>query len=380
LNAADALGALFKSQTLIAHNQRLYPKVLNAYPPNGEGNVYIVQHGIVDDEIETIADYIDWYIETHPGMAAGEVLVLANRRVIGNGIKDALNFRAQQGARTWSAESFYLEDALNTPSAAEAFSLLSQLVDPDDRPSLRYWIGEGRQDCRRLPYTRVRQYCEQNGPSPRDAFEALATGQLNLPYTTDVVARYQALRQQLALLQPLSMPQLVDALFPAGAPEVSTLRQAALLIAPTVQTPRDLLNELRSDITQPELPGTQGSSIRIMSLHKSKGLTARLVIIAGCVSGVLPSIDFSAPIEEQNRQWQEQRRLFYVGLTRSTETLVMSSAVRMQRKAAMQMGVLVPSGNPNGMATLPASPFLAELGPHAPSTVHGSVWRANLGF
>ncbi len=102
MNAADALGALFKSQTLIAHNQRLYPKVLNAYPPNGEGNVYIVQHGIVDDEIETIADYIDWYIETHPGMAAGEVLVLANRRVIGNGIKDALNFRAQQGARTWS--------------------------------------------------------------------------------------------------------------------------------------------------------------------------------------------------------------------------------------------------------------------------------------
>lgn len=72
-------------------------------------------------------------------------------------------------------------------------------------------------------------------------------------------------------------------------------------------------------------------------------------------------VDFSTPVEKQNRQWQEQRRLFYVGLTRSTETLVMSSAVRMQRKAAMQMGVLVPSGNPNGMATLPASPFLAEL-------------------
>ncbi|MGH9615241.1 MAG: 3'-5' exonuclease [Acidobacteriaceae bacterium] len=339
-----------------------------------------MQHGTINDEIETVADYVDWYIRSHPGMAAGEVLVLANRRAIGNGIKDALNSRAQQRNRTWSAESFYLEDALNSSSAAEAFSLLSLLVDPEDRPALRYWIGEGRQDCRRLPYARVRQYCEGSGLSPRDAFEALTTGHHSLPYTTDVVARYEALKQRLASLQPLSMPQLVNALFPDGIPEVSALRQAALLIAPTIQTPLDLLNELRSDITQPELPGTQGSSIRIMSLHKSKGLTARLVIIAGCVSGVLPSIDFSAPIAEQNRQWQEQRRLFYVGLTRSTETLVMSSAVRMQRKAAMQMGMLVPSGNPNGMASLPASPFLSELGPSAPAAVSGNVWRANLGF
>jgi superfamily I DNA/RNA helicase len=368
------------ANALISHNQRLSPKVLNAYPPNGEGDVHIVQHGTAADEVHDLADYVDWYLEAHPGVPAGEVLVLANRRVIGNGIRDALNSRAQQRGRTWSAESFYFEDALNDSSAAEAFSLLSLLIDQEDRPSLRYLIGEGRPDCRRFQYARVRQHCEQSGLSPRDAFEALAAGQLNLPYTTDVVARYQTLKQRIALLQPLTLTQLVDALFPYGSPAFSALRQAALLTAPNVQTPGELLGELRADITQPELPGTQGASIRIMSLHKSKGLTARLVIIAGCVSGVLPTIDFSAPVQEQNRQWQEQRRLLYVGLTRSTETLVISSAVRMPRKAAMQMGVPVSSGNPNAMATLPASPFLAELGPSAPATIRGTVWRANLGF
>ena len=125
---------------------------------------------------------------------------------------------------------------------------------------------------------------------------------------------------------------------------------------------------------------TQGQSIRIMSLHKSKGLTARLVVIAGCVSGILPSIDTSASPQEQSRQRQEQRRLFYVGLTRSTETLVTSSAVRIPRGKAMQMGILAPPAHRYGMMTLPAGPFLSELGPSAPASIRGDVWRTSLGF
>jgi hypothetical protein len=87
---------------------------------------------------------------------AGEVLVLVNRRMIGNGIRDALNERAQQNNRPWSAQSFYFEDALSRSGAAEGFSLLTLLVDPDDRPALRYWLSANRSDCRRLPYARLR--------------------------------------------------------------------------------------------------------------------------------------------------------------------------------------------------------------------------------
>src|SRR5262249_13906066 len=314
------------------------------------------------------------------GIPAGEVLVLANRRMIGNGIRDTLNARAQQNNRPWSAQSFYFEDALSTPLAAEGFSLLTLLVDPDDRPALRYWLGENRPDCRRLPYARLRQYCEQNATAPRQALEAMVAGNLQLPYTAALVARYQQLQQRLAALMPLDIPDLVDALFPNGNPETGAVRQAALVIVPNVQTQREPLDELRTDITQPELPGTQGPSVRIMSLHKSKGLTARLVVIAGCVAGILPSVDSTAPIQEQTRQREEQRRLFYVGLTRSTDTLVISSAVRIPTGVAMQMGVPVLAGGGYGVAILQASPFLAELGPHAPNSVHGNTWRVNLGF
>lgn len=367
------------ANALITHNQRLAPKTLNPFPQNCNGEVFIVQHNTVADEIETLAAYIEWYLHTNPGVPAGEVLVLANRRMIGNGIRDTLNVRAQQNNRQWCAQSFYFEDALSTDLAAESFSLLTLLVDLEDRPALRYWLGADQQDCRRRPYARLRLHCEQTGQSPGTALEALANGNLQLAYTQSLTARYAQLRQRLAGLIPLNVPQLVDALFPDGNADVASVRQAALLVAPNVQTQRELLDELRTAITQPELPGTQGIAVRIMSLHKAKGLTVRLVVIAGCVAGILPSIDFTAPLAEQNAQRQEQRRLFYVGLTRSTETLVLSSAIHMPYRAAMQMRMPVLQGG-YGVAILQASPFLAELGPAAPNALDANAWRAQVGF
>jgi DNA helicase-2/ATP-dependent DNA helicase PcrA len=105
-----------------------------------------------------------------------------------------------------------------------------------------------------------------------------------------------------------------------------------------------------------------------MSLHKSKGLTARLVVIAGCVNGVVPTIDPDVSPQERELQRQEQRRLFFVGLTRATDTLVLSSAVRMPIGQAKTMDIpyaRVQRGN----AILQASSFLSELGPAAPSPI-----------
>jgi DNA helicase II / ATP-dependent DNA helicase PcrA len=131
-------------------------------------------------------------------------------------------------------------------------------------------------------------------------------------------------------------------------------------------------------ITQPELPGSQGNSVRIM-IYKSKDLTARLVVIAGCVAGILPTIDGDEPHHEQERQRQEQRRLFYVGITRTTETLVLNSSTRMPLAMAytMRMPLLARQG---GDAVLQASPLMAELGPSAPAVILGAAWREALGF
>ena len=58
---------------------------------------------------------------------------------------------------------------------------------------------------------------------------------------------------------------------------------------------------------------------RIMSLHKSKGLSSPVVVIAGCIEGLLltaPDQDKSP--QEQQADLEEQRRLLYVGLARKS--------------------------------------------------------------
>jgi DNA helicase-2/ATP-dependent DNA helicase PcrA len=253
------------------------------------------------------------------------------------------------------------------------------LLDPGDRPSLRYWLGEHKQDCRNRPYRRLREHCEQSGQSPSAALQDIAVGTLKITHTGSLVARFNELNQRLTALMTLDIPALIDTLFPDGNPETASVRQTALLVAPTVNSTKEFLDELRAVITQPELPGSQGNSVRIMSLYKSKGLTARLVIIAGCVAGILPSVDTHDPPLEQERQRQEQRRLFYVGITRSTETLVLNSSIRMPLAMAhtMRMPLLARQG---GDAILQASPLMSELGLSAPVVILGAAWRAQLGF
>ena len=174
----------------------------------------------------------------------------------------------------------------------------------------------------------------------------------------------------------------MDDIFPANHPACADARALALAAIPNAADAKELLDELRVLITQPEIPGSQGNSVRIMSLHKSKGLDAKLVIIAGCMAGILPAIDIGLSHAEQARQKEEQRRLFYVGITRSTDTLVVSSARSMSFKDAKRAGVIVTgrTGPAGSIAVLQASPFIAELGAGAPATIACDQWRQQLHF
>ncbi|WP_425553195.1 3'-5' exonuclease [Hymenobacter algoricola] len=138
-------------------------------------------------------------------------------------------------------------------------------------------------------------------------------------------------------------------------------------------------------MSQPKLPSDKDGIVRIMSLHKSKGLTAKCVIIIGCTAGVLP---FVKPKEgmtaaQRLRIIEEQRRLFYVALTRTTKTLVISSAAAMLKADARRTGntsSAVRAGGAGGTASLNPSPFISELGNHGVTTVSGRRWKASLGF
>lgn len=141
-----------------------------------------------------------------------------------------------------------------------------------------------------------------------------------------------------------------------------------------VEDAQTLLDLLRTEITQPEMPA-EGDFVRIMSLHKSKGLTSRITIIVGCIHGLIPFVDNDLPPAERAAHLQEQRRVFYVALTRAKEVLVVSSVASIPRAMSHQIGAELRGGNAQHGNTV-ACQFLHELGPQAPAALHGANWTA----
>jgi superfamily I DNA/RNA helicase len=343
------------------HEPRLRPK-----PDNPIGEVHVLQWPTLDQEIQGLSDYVRWLIANRD-YEPGDILILTPRRLIGYGIRDQIS------AAGVAVHSFYHEEALETEEAQRAFAVLSLLADSDDRVALRWWLGQDSPSGRREAYRRLREHCEASGISPWAALTALDDNTLQIPHTAQLVARFREVRALLDHLRVLDLATIVEEVMPANTEECRALREAALLALPKSDTVGRLFDFLRTAVTQPEMP-EEGNYVRVMSLHKSKGLTSRGVIVAGCIQGLIPFQDFDQTIQEQQAILAEQRRLFYVAITRSTEILLLSSSIQLERDLAWRIGARVRPGG-GAFANTVASQFLQELGPSAPVPLIGADWR-----
>jgi superfamily I DNA/RNA helicase len=351
------------ANTLIVNNPGRTPRVLTPFPGNPDGEVLVLQWRSIEDEAQGVAEIIRRRIQ-NGDVDAGRVLVLAPRRQLGYAVRDALN------ALGVFAHSFFHEEALDEDDAQQAFTLLTLLANPEDRVALRCWCGFGSTSLRTGAWARLRQHCETSGDSPRAALERLASGDLTIPHTGPLVERFRELQRRLGELAPLRGQALVDSLFPGDRDWTSFIRSLASTIEGDEFDAQELRETLRIGITQPELP-TDVDYVRVMSLHKSKGLAADLVAVLGCIEGLIPTLTGDTPAEEA-ASLEEQRRLFYVAITRTRRILILSSVTQLQRHLAYRMGAQV-QGRSRGNAATIASRFLAELGPSRPAAVRGTL-------
>lgn len=89
----------------------------------------------------------------------------------------------------------------------------------------------------------------------------------------------------------------------------------------------ELKNDLRlstieflNQIYLHEEDGDEAKSVNLMTIHQAKGLEFKVIIIAGCNEGILPSYKAST------NDLEEERRIFYVAITRARERLYLLSA------------------------------------------------------
>jgi superfamily I DNA/RNA helicase len=351
---------------LICHNHIPTTAVrLNPKADNPEGKVFIVQWNSPSEEAQGLAQYVQHLIADQ-GYRPDEILVLSPRRLLGYEIRDALRDISVP------THSFFHEESLEADEAQEAFTLLTLLTDLEDRVSLRFWLGRGSPSWNTGEYGRLRTHCESSGMSPIAALAKLLMGGLTIDRTGRIQERFRALITQLSELKKLTeRADLVDHLFPDEKDWARPMREVCLSSLDRISTPTELLEELRIQITQPEMP-LAGEFVRVMSLYKSKGLTSRVAIIAGCVEGLIPTTDSEHTSDEALANLREQRRLFYVSMTRCREILVLSSFLALPSELAYRIGARIK--NEYGIGRTAASRFFSELGPTRPSGIRGIDW------
>ncbi|MDP2626614.1 MAG: 3'-5' exonuclease, partial [Candidatus Rokubacteria bacterium] len=103
------------------------------------------------------------------------------------------------------------------------------------------------------------------------------------------------------------------------------------------------------------------------------GVTADHVYILGVCREALPGQRRDEYPGTDADYRDEQRRLFYVSITRAKRTLVISRALRVGRGPAKQIGLTVTTGS-RYWADLGMSPFLHDVMNMLPTAVQGASW------
>ena len=110
---------------------------------------------------------------------------------------------------------------------------------------------------------------------------------------------------------------------------------------PFAKNGENALADHEDRVTIDAQPETVGDRVSLLTLHAAKGLEFRVVFIVGLEDGILP-LRFGA--EEPSA---EERRLFYVGMTRAEDRLFLLRASQRRWRGRVQ--------------SLAASPFLTDI-------------------
>ena len=205
------------------------------------------------------------------------------------------------------------------------------LLDPRDALSLR----EALKALWRCPQPLIQRAETLLGGMEKPEASALADGLYGFEPLRPWLEAVEALLPRLNREKPRKQLERLAGLAGASGPAVERLLNAAVFhdgMAAFLQT---LLLGEEGDIRRVSGGGYASGAVRLMTLHAAKGLEFPVVFVAGVNEGDLPLERAGGPVDEE-----EERRLLFVGMTRSREELVLTCG-----------------GEP--------SPFLAELAPSA---------------
>ena len=360
------------ANSLISYNSFRGKHKLLPFAENVPGKVSLVQWDDAESEVTGLANFIKHKVEVGE-FDPGKILVLSPRKQFGQMIRNKLN---EMGC---PAHSYFQEELLDgNPKklddslSQQALTLLKLLLNPNDHVSLRVWLGLGHRNLNAEEYKLARDYCFTTGINLPTLLTMVDKREVNNIKIPNLLKRYKLLLDILNELKSLSLEEQITKLFPEGKDWAEPFCKIIETNSP-IESIKSLVSVIETEIIQPEMP-INVDFVRVMSLHKSKGLTADHVIVMTCVQGVLPC---QTPRDishyEKKKYEEEQRRLFYVSITRAKKTLVLSSISSMPGSIAYSINAHA-SPIKESVIQMVASTFLTELGPTTPLGEKGDDW------
>lgn len=372
------------ASTLISRNKNRTLGNLIPYERNQVGVVEIVQWGDDKKEIDGLVKIIKHELEKNI-ITPGDILVLSPRRKIGYKLRDKLLLE------NIKVKSYFRESVINSEKVKRAYSLLYLFAYPEDKISIRFLLGMTSADYRKNQYRILCEFAKGENLSIRDALNLILSEELSVKGLNTIIHEYRKILEDIVYIREL-LEDDERSLFSyfikseddeSDFYEINSIYLKALDDHPK---PDDFSNEdigtwfveIMRDITEsialPDSPEII-DHVRIMSLHAAKGLSAKFVILTSMIEGLMPNLSSDLNEVEKERAIEEQRRLFYVAITRCKSSeigysgrLLISSFIWMHTTDAVSMRI--PAGR-SANTKMVTTRFINELGRLAPRPITG---------
>ena len=318
------------ANAVIAHNSERKDKRL--WSELGEGDpVRVIEVEDEQAEARYVAAQIAGLVEE--GFNGSEIAVFYRMNAQSRVLEQTLRLH-QIGYQVIGGPRFY-----ERAEVKDAVAYLQVLDNPADAVSLMRIANKPKRGIGDTTISRLVSYAESHGISLYEALDRPTEAGLGTAAVKAVTGLKNLLDSLRSAAQELEVPELLqEVLDRSGTLEayeaertieargrienLEAFVDGARQYAQETQEPSlsGFLQEISLYSDQDAL-GEERSDVTLMTIHNAKGLEFRAVFIVGVEEEIFPS---SRSIEEQGVE--EERRLFYVGLTRAEEKLTLTHA------------------------------------------------------
>ena len=329
---------------VIANNKRRKGKNLWTNDPAGD---LLCEEEFVDeqDEAARVVDIVRQ--ETAAGMSRGDVTVLYRTNAQSRALEDALR-RGRLPYQIVGSLQFY-----ERKEVRDLLAYLKLVANPADTVALQRVINTPRRQIGDTTVGRLLDLAARYELTPGEA--AAETGVLEEELAPAAQRRVRAFfdlvtRWRSRASEGMPVPELLQAIVDDTKFESHLEQEDPTTAASRGENVAELVNaaaafheatdggnlaqylEQVALVSDPDTITDGQGTVRLMTIHTAKGLEFPVVILTGCEDDILPHINSA----EDEAGLEEERRLFYVALTRAQKRVYLLHAGRRRRFGTWQ--------------------------------------------